>query len=69
MLTYLILKIIRFYQTFISPGLGHHCRFYPSCSEYAYLAIQKYGCARGCYKGIRRILRCHPWNTGGVDVP
>jgi len=69
MIKSLIFKIIRFYQGFISPALGEHCRFYPSCSEYCYLAIQKYGILKGLFFGIKRILRCHPWNEGGVDMP
>ena len=65
----LFLKTIRFYQGFISPCLGKHCRFYPSCSEYCYLAVQKYGIMKGLLLGIKRILRCHPWNPGGIDLP
>ncbi|MGB2762401.1 MAG: membrane protein insertion efficiency factor YidD [Minisyncoccales bacterium] len=69
MIKNLFLKIIKFYQGFISPGLGKHCRFYPSCSEYCYLSIQKYGILKGLFFGIKRILRCHPFNKGGVDLP
>lgn len=69
MLKSLILKIVRFYQKFVSPALGEHCRFYPSCSEYCYLAIQKYGILKGLFFGMKRILRCHPWNEGGIDLP
>jgi len=65
----LILKIIRFYQIIFSPLLGHICRFYPSCSKYSYLAIQKYGVVRGLWRGLKRITRCHPWNEGGTDEP
>jgi len=65
----IFLKTIRFYQSVISPILGRRCRFYPSCSRYAYLAIEKYGARRGVLKGIKRISRCHPWNQGGVDLP
>ena len=65
----IILKIIRFYQIFISPNLGKNCRFYPSCSEYTYQAIKRYGAIVGSWKGIKRILRCHPWHPGGVDLP
>jgi len=63
------LKIIKFYQKYISSLLGSHCKFYPSCSEYCYLAINKYGSARGIWKGFKRILRCHPWGEGGIDQP
>lgn len=65
----IILKTIRFYQKAISPFLGRHCRFYPSCSEYYCSTIEKHGVAKGTWKGFKRILRCHPWNPGGVDLP
>lgn len=65
----IFLKIILFYQWFISPFLGDRCRFYPSCSEYAYCAIEKYGVFQGFFRGILRILRCHPYSEGGVDMP
>lgn len=74
-MTYLVLKIIRFYQKFISPDTGFlgflkttkSCRFYPSCSEYFYLAVKKYGLFRGFFKGFYRVLKCHPFNFGGYD--
>ncbi len=69
MIRYFILKPIRFYQIFISPYLGQHCRFYPSCSEYTLLAIKKDGVFQGCFKGIKRLFKCHPWCSGGVDLP
>jgi len=59
--------IIRGYQLVISPMLGPRCRFYPSCSCYAHTAIERYGIARGGWLGIRRLLRCHPFNAGGYD--
>lgn len=43
------------------------CRFYPTCSEYTYQAIEKYGIAKGFFLGLKRIVRCHPWNKGGFD--
>lgn len=61
--------IISFYQNFLSKILGEHCRFYPSCSEYAKIAIDKYGVIKGFYKTFFRILRCNPFNPGGVDFP
>ncbi len=64
-----IFKNIKFYQDYISPNLGHHCRFYPSCSQYMYLSVEKYGVKKGVWKGVKRIIRCNPWNSGGVDMP
>ncbi len=63
----LLIALIRFYQLFVSPLLGNHCRFYPSCSQYAREAIKQYGVLRGGWLAIRRLLRCHPWHPGGVD--
>lgn len=63
----MMLALIRFYQWFISPVLGPHCRFHPSCSHYMAEAILRHGPLRGFLLGIRRISRCHPWNPGGYD--
>ncbi|MBU2461587.1 membrane protein insertion efficiency factor YidD [bacterium] len=65
-MTKLLLFGIRLYQKLISPFLGKACRFYPSCSEYTYAAISKYG-KKGLYKGIKRLLSCHPFHPGGID--
>jgi len=69
-----LLGLIRIYQKTISPdhGIfsnGHEgsCRFYPTCSEYTFQAIEKYGAAKGLGKGILRIFRCHPFSKGGLD--
>ena len=62
-----LIALIRVYQWLISPWLGNHCRFYPSCSEYAREAIERYGAVRGVWLAIRRVARCHPWHPGGVD--
>ncbi|MDI6845268.1 MAG: membrane protein insertion efficiency factor YidD [Candidatus Saccharicenans sp.] len=64
---YIALGLIKAYQLLISPLLGSRCRFYPSCSEYTYEAIKKYGFLKGCWLGSRRLLRCHPWHPGGFD--
>jgi uncharacterized protein len=58
---------IRLYQRFISPLTPPACRYYPSCSEYAVVAIQRHGLLRGSWLSVRRIGRCHPWARGGVD--
>lgn len=60
--------LIRGYQLGISPFLGQRCRFYPSCSDYAIEAIRLHGPARGSGLAAKRILRCNPWNHGGVDL-
>jgi hypothetical protein len=62
-----LLSGIRFYQRYLSPLLGSNCRFYPTCSQYMYEAIAKYGVAQGGWMGIQRLLRCHPLHKGGYD--
>lgn len=59
--------VIRGYQRFISPMLGPHCRFQPTCSEYAILAIETHGILKGGLLSLKRILKCHPLNPGGHD--
>nr|WP_290669336.1 membrane protein insertion efficiency factor YidD [Ardenticatena sp.] len=61
------LWLIRFYQRYISPLTGPSCRFQPTCSQYTYEAIEKYGFVKGMWLGIKRILRCHPFHPGGYD--
>lgn len=63
----IILLFIRFYQKYISIFLGKNCIYYPSCSQYMYEAIEIHGVLKGCYLGVRRILRCHPFKQGGYD--
>jgi len=64
---------IRIYQTMLSPllvgiaGPGFGCRFEPTCSEYFFQAVEKYGAWRGSWLGLRRIGRCHPWGGSGHD--
>ena len=65
--TWICLIIIGFYRKFVSPIKPRVCRFYPSCSEYTYDAISKYGVLRGAYMGGIRLLHCHPFNPGGYD--
>jgi len=63
----LLIAPIRLYQWTISPLLGVNCRYAPSCSAYAIEAIAAHGGVRGCWLGLRRILRCHPWGGSGYD--
>ncbi|MDR2783267.1 MAG: membrane protein insertion efficiency factor YidD [Treponema sp.] len=61
------LLLIRFYQYAISPYVGPCCRYVPSCSAYAFAAIEKYGFFRGGFLALKRLLRCHPFHAGGYD--
>ncbi len=69
----LILKTIIFYQRFISPMVnqvfGIHCRYYPSCSSYAYSVIKEWGVIKGSYLAMKRFLKCNPFFNGGYDPP
>jgi putative membrane protein insertion efficiency factor len=65
----LLIAAVWLYQWLLSPLLGRHCRFEPSCSRYFIGAVKKYGALRGTSRGIMRICRCHPWNPGGYDPP
>jgi uncharacterized protein len=58
---------IRVYQRLLSPLLGPRCKYYPSCSEYAAQAVERYGILRGLVLAGWRLLRCNPWSLGGVD--
>jgi putative membrane protein insertion efficiency factor len=60
---------VRVYQFAIGPMLPKVCRYEPSCSEYFIAAVEKYGPARGAWKGACRICRCHPWGASGYDPP
>ncbi|MBI5190521.1 MAG: membrane protein insertion efficiency factor YidD [Nitrospirae bacterium] len=62
-----LLLLIRAYKLLISPLLPPSCRFYPTCSDYAYEAVDRYGLFKGSYLAARRIARCHPYNPGGYD--
>ncbi|MDZ7291020.1 MAG: membrane protein insertion efficiency factor YidD [candidate division KSB1 bacterium] len=63
----ILIFVIRIYQKLVSPFLPPSCRFYPSCSEYACQAVEKYGILKGAWLSTKRILRCHPWCPGGFD--
>jgi len=62
-----LLLFVRLYQAALSPFLGHCCRFFPTCSEYACEAIEKHGALKGSWLAIKRICRCHPFHKGGFD--
>lgn len=72
---HLLLLLIKGYQKTLSPDHGYLqvfypqglCRYYPSCSQYAYEAIDKKGVIRGCWLAMKRIWRCNPWSQGGID--
>ncbi len=64
-----LVGLVRVYQWTLRPFLGGHCRFVPSCSEYAILAVRKHGPWRGSWLAVWRILRCQPFCRGGVDYP
>jgi uncharacterized protein len=63
----LLLSMLRGYQYAIRPLLGANCRFYPSCSDYARVAIERHGALKGAWLALRRIARCHPYHPGGFD--
>jgi uncharacterized protein len=79
-MTHLLIFLMRAYQLLVrplfaalshllvGPNLGQRCRYYPSCSDYAVEALQTHGSLRGAWLAIRRVLRCHPWAPGGVDL-
>ena len=62
-----LLMLLRGYKRWISPLLGQHCRFHPSCSVYTMQAVERFGVARGLWMGTKRIARCHPLHPGGHD--
>lgn len=70
----ILLFLIVIYQKTLSPDhgifsyfIGGVCRFNPTCSQYSYEAIEKYGVLKGTWLGIKRMAKCHPWNKGGYD--
>ena len=65
----LLLSLIRFYQKHVSPAFPARCRYYPTCSRYAYEAITKYGAIKGGWLALKRFLRCHPFHKGDYFDP
>lgn len=61
------LALISFYRQAVSPYLPRSCRYIPTCSEYARIAVERYGWCKGLGLAGRRVLRCHPWHPGGPD--
>lgn len=66
--SWILLLLVRMYVIFLSPFLGGACKFYPSCSNYAREAIERHGARRGTVLALKRLLRCHPFTPGGVDL-
>lgn len=67
MVELILLNLVSFYQKIFSPFLGVHCRFYPSCSQYAKEALQRQGALKGIGLAVRRLVRCQPFSAGGFD--
>ncbi|WP_092565550.1 membrane protein insertion efficiency factor YidD [Bowdeniella nasicola] len=68
-LSWILTKLVRFYQVAISPLTPQSCKYYPSCSTYAIEAIRVNGAIKGVALATWRLLRCNPWSDGGVDFP
>ncbi|ADC89816.1 protein of unknown function DUF37 [Thermocrinis albus DSM 14484] len=64
-----VVTFLRVWQRFVSPLYPPSCRFYPTCSQYAIMAVEKYGPFKGTIKAVWRVLRCNPFSRGGVDYP
>ncbi len=62
-----VVWLIRGYQFAISPMLPQSCRFHPTCSAYALEAVRRYGALKGLWLAARRLAKCHPWHSGGID--
>ncbi len=63
-----LIALIKLYQLLLSPFLGGRCRFYPSCSSYAVESLQKHGTVKGASLICKRVIKCHPWHKGGIDL-
>ena len=67
-LVWLAVKLLHAYRYVLSPWIGNQCRFYPSCSHYSEGAFIQHGFFIGTYLTLRRLLKCHPWHKGGIDL-
>ncbi len=67
MIRWLLILLVKMYRRLVSPFLPAACRFHPSCSAYALVALERHGALRGTWLAVRRVLRCHPFNAGGID--
>jgi putative membrane protein insertion efficiency factor len=63
----LLIAFVLLYRATLARVMGGHCRYHPTCSQYAIDAIEKYGAIKGGWKAVRRIARCHPWGGSGYD--
>jgi hypothetical protein len=63
----ILIGLVQGYRFLLSPFVGMHCRFQPTCSQYMIEAITRFGAVKGLYLGLRRLSRCHPWHEGGFD--
>ena len=63
----ILIFLVRAYQAVISPLLGQNCRHYPTCSQYMVEALQEWGAWKGGWLGLKRLSKCHPWGTSGID--
>jgi putative membrane protein insertion efficiency factor len=68
MLKAVLIAIIRFYQKMISPLKPPTCRFYPTCSHYGLESVKQFGGLKGGFLAVKRILKCHPFHPGGIDL-
>ena len=68
-LAHILALPVRAYRLILSPWVGHNCRYQPTCSAYALEALERHGGLRGGWLAFRRILRCHPLQPGGIDLP
>lgn len=62
-----VVFLLKGYKRFVSPALPPSCRYYPTCSEYAMQAVERFGALKGSYLAVRRVLRCNPYHKGGLD--